>query len=317
MTRGFQMSAMPEFRGVDPRLFDFGGSLADGLSSGVRTGGQLQDIIANRDKLAYEQSLRPYRQQLMDVQLDSARTGLAGVKAEQHLADIALPAKERAAADPTVMQSGTFLETDPKTGQVDEYKWEHKRDPKTGELSYAPRIHVKTVKTSAEAAKDDALAKANLALVDYRGKMGAAAAQRAVTADEIATFKRDNPTVRTKQVYDSEENVYEQVIMPDGSLGEPVQVMVKTGVPAKRPRQQTTFELLMPKGAATPSPSAPPKAPASNALDQLTSELSAPMKTSSVAAPSAQAIVMLKQNPSLSSYFDQKYGPGEAAQFLA
>lgn len=68
---------MPQFSGPDPRLFNFGGAVAEGLRSGVGTGAQLADIQFKRDQLAQEAELRPLKRKLADIQLKTAEQNLA------------------------------------------------------------------------------------------------------------------------------------------------------------------------------------------------------------------------------------------------
>ncbi len=65
---------MPQFQGVDPRLFNFGGAVGQGFDQGVNSGKALIDI-------ANERSLAPLRKSLLDAQI-------AHTQSQKRLADI-------------------------------------------------------------------------------------------------------------------------------------------------------------------------------------------------------------------------------------
>lgn len=154
---------MPQIAQVDPRLFNIGGAIADGVSSGVGVAGRLQDIAASRAALdaqeearAYEMSRRPYREQLSDIQLETAGLGLEQQRAQQRLTDLAMPRKEIEARQPVVLEENTFIDYD-EEGNLVEFKRQKKQDPTTNEIILAPRIYNKTLKTKDQLAADKVL----------------------------------------------------------------------------------------------------------------------------------------------------------------
>lgn len=270
---------MPQVQLANPSYFNPYTAASAGISQGVNLGAQLQDIAAARDKLAYEQSIRPLNRQLMDVQIANAQR--AG-----KLADLRYPGEAAMAKQPIEKEEGTYMDYD-ESGNLVEYKTTKEIDPQTGEETQYTGIPKRTIKTADQIAEEKAN---NEAMRNYRVNVGEGAVKRAATAAEIAAWKQANPTVKTRQVYDKDMNVFEQAINSDGSLGEVVQVLLPNGQPAKRPQQQTSFQFLMgdqsagaqPQAAIPVGASMPSAASGGDALDQLTQQFSvAPAAASS------------------------------------
>lgn len=147
---------MPSVQFANPAQFNAGAPLLQGLSSGIGMAANLQDIAAQQEQMDYERSMRPVRQQLADIQLQSAGLGLERDQAaltraatEQRLIDLAMPEKQIRASQPVVLEENTFLDYDDQ-GNLVEFKRQKKQDPNTNEISYAPRVYNKTVKTKAQ-----------------------------------------------------------------------------------------------------------------------------------------------------------------------
>src|ERR1043165_4938093 len=100
---GFRVSVIPQLAQVDPRLFNTGAPLADGLNSGIGAYRRLQDISA-------EKAMAPVRQQLAQIQVDEAanRALLAPIDRDIQLAQ--LDEIRQNAAMPRIIQGDVTYE---------------------------------------------------------------------------------------------------------------------------------------------------------------------------------------------------------------
>lgn len=278
-TSGFQVNVAPGYQLANPSYFNPYQNLQQGLQSGVNMGAQLQDIVLKNKAEQDSAAIQPLRVQLMQAELARAQQ-------QQRLTDINMPRQVALSSQPIETPIGTELGytdyTDPENPKGDLVEYGHFKvvDPATQAETQVSRP-IRTVKTAAQIEEERLNAGA---LRDYRGGLGAAAQQRAATAEQIAAWKQQNPTVKTKTVYDKDLNVFEQAINPDGSLGASVQVVLPNGQPAKRPASQMDglAAALGALGGAQPTPTAPAgpvsgAAPSANldALGNLANQFSA------------------------------------------
>lgn len=312
-TRGFDVSVMPQVQLANPAYFDAYGGIARGLSAGANMGSQLQNIILSTRQAKIDDQMQPLRMALMQGQvneqpLHQALLGAQLLRAEQErrLTDIEMPGKEALARQPIKQLQSTFMDTD-EYGNLNEYGSYKYINPETQEVTYTPRVQIKTVKTK-EQLEQERLN--NEAMRDYRTGLGAAAQVRAATAEQVASWKAANPTVKTKTYYDKDNNVFEQVINHDGSMGPSVQVMLPNGQPAKKPQTEMggLAGALAQLSGASATPAQPPQivaqtaAPAQPVFD--TSKLSALASTMSAPAAIIQTKAQYDALPKGAVYVD-------------
>ncbi len=360
-TSGFQLSVMPQFQGVDPRLFNFGGALAEGLTSGVNTGGKLQDIQLAREAADYAMSQRPMKEQLADIQLQSAGVGLEGQKAARHLADIALPGEEIKAKQPIVLEENTFTDLD-ENGNLAEYKRQKKQDPTTGEISYAPRIYSKTLKTKAQLESDKALKNAQIeslkSLADSRDNrdpkfeadlVAKRLRQARIDGDphEISFWEARQARINAlpgtlapgttfdrgaeKAGLDAGFTKSQIALLGQSQAGLNAIIKMKIFNKMKENNNYPDPVVFTPEEKAAVDavqnvsekpvssvPAAAAPAPAPLAPAAAVPVIAPPASPAGgVKAPSAASIALLKSQPQLAYLFDQKFGAGSAAAYLA
>lgn len=266
-TSGFQVSVMPGFQLANPAYFDPYSRIAQGLQSGVNIGSQLSEIANRRRQQEEEMALAPMRIQLLQAQL---------AKAQQQAAipdivwgdttDVDTSRTYPAAVDIVRDEQGNPVlgnDGQPVYQPTGEPSIEYGDIVRTSRgIQYLPGGGTAPIekKTTLKLAADREIDELNKRSLMTQREAAAQAARdriaqktasdaaknalderKVATAEQVAAYKMANPKVKTKTFYDAENNVFEQIVNDDGSLGEAVQVILPTGQPAKRPQPQNPW----------------------------------------------------------------------------